>query len=154
MKIKGLPIALVAAALALPASADMLIDGQVSAPRRWSLADLQAQSPVAVDTVYLTGHGEEHGRYRGVPLWALLAEAKLTDQEGKHPDLRHAVLVTGRDGYAVIVSFGEIDPDFEDKTVLIAYERDGKPLDGLQLIMPGDKRGGRYVHDVVHIDVK
>jgi len=38
--------------------------------------------------------------------------------------------------------------------VLVAYERDGKPLDGLQLVMPGDKRGGRYVHELVHIEVK
>ena len=68
MKITRLPTILLAVALSLPASADMLIDGQVSAPRQWSAADLKAQSP--------------------------------------------------------------------------------------QLVMPGDKRGGRYVHDVVHIEVR
>jgi DMSO/TMAO reductase YedYZ molybdopterin-dependent catalytic subunit len=140
--------------LALPASADVLIDGQVSAPRSWSVADLKAQTAVTVETSYLSGKGEEHVRFTGVPLWALLGEAKLTDKEGHHPDLRHSVAVTGRDGYVIAVAFGEFDPEFEDKNVLVAYERDGKPLEGLQLVMPGDKRGARYVHDVVHIEVK
>lgn len=145
---------LLTALIALPASADMLIDGQVSAPRSWSAADLRAQTPVTVDASYLSGHGEEHARFTGVPLWALLGEAKLTDKGGKHPDLRHTVTVTGGDGYAITVAFGEFDPEFEAKTVLVAYERDGKPTEGLQLVMPGDKRGARYVHDVVHIEVK
>ena len=154
MKITRLPIILLAASVALPAFADMLIDGQVSAPRHWSVADLKAQPPVTVETSYLSGHGEDHARFTGVTLWALLSEAGLADKDGKHPDLRHSVLVTGGDGYTVAISFGEFDPEFEDKSVLIAYERDGKPLDGPQLVMPGDKRGGRYVHDVVHIEVK
>ena len=147
-------VLLLATLLALPAYADMLIDGQVAAPRQWSVADLKGQPPVTVETSYLSGHGEEHARFTGVPLWALLGEAKLADKEGKHPDLRHTVTVTGRDGYAIAVAFGEFDPEFEDKNVLVAYERDGKPTEGLQLVMPGDKRGARYVHDVVHIEVK
>jgi hypothetical protein len=38
--------------------------------------------------------------------------------------------------------------------VIVAYAEDGKPLDGLRLIVPGDKHGGRAVKDVVHIEVK
>ena len=38
--------------------------------------------------------------------------------------------------------------------LLLAWQRDGKDLDMPQLVVPGDKRGGRYVHDVVHIEVK
>ena len=37
------------------------------------------------------------------------------------------------------------------------YQRDGAPLrpqDGLRLVLPGDKRGGRSVRDVVKIDVQ
>ena len=39
---------------------------------------------------------------------------------------------------------------------MIAYERDGAGLadNGLRVVMPGDKRGGRYVRDVVEIEVK
>jgi len=71
-------------------------------------------------------------------------------------DLRHYLLVTGRDGYQIVVSMGEIDPDFEAKPAILAYDRDGKPLgaNGLRIVIPGDKHGGRMVHDVVHIEVK
>jgi DMSO/TMAO reductase YedYZ molybdopterin-dependent catalytic subunit len=139
---------------ALPALADVMVDGQVRQPHPWSLAELKAQAPVSTEVTYLTGHGEEHARFTGVPLWTLLGAAKLADESGKLPELRHAVLVTGRDGYAVMLSYGEFDPEFEGKAVLLAWQRDGKDLDAPQLVVPGDKRGGRYVHDVARIEVK
>jgi DMSO/TMAO reductase YedYZ molybdopterin-dependent catalytic subunit len=139
---------------ASPALADVLVDGQVRQPHPWSLEELKKMAPVSTDVAYLTGHGEEHARFTGVPLWTLLGEAKLADETGKLPGLRHAVLVTGRDGYGVALSFGEVDPEFEGKAVLLAWQRDGKDLETPQLVVPGDKRGGRYVHDVVHIEVK
>lgn len=39
---------------------------------------------------------------------------------------------------------------------MIAYERNGQELDenGLRVVMPGDRHGGRYVRDVVEIEVK
>ena len=149
---KLVPFALLAA-FSLPASADILIDGQVSAPRSWSAADLKAQAPVTVEASYLA-HAEEHARFTGVSLWTLISMAKPIDAEGKNAKLRHTLIVTGSDGYAVAVAFGEFDPEFEGKQVLLAYERDGKPVESLQLVMPGDKRGGRYIHDIVHIEVK
>ncbi len=139
---------------AAPALADVLVDGQVGQPHPWSLEELKTLAPVSAEVTYLTGHGEEHARFTGVPLWTLLGEARLADDTGKMPGLRHAVLVTGRDGYAVALSFGEFDPEFEGKAVLLAWQRDGKDLDAPQLVVPGDKRGGRYVHDVARIEVK
>ena len=140
--------------MAVPALADVLVDGQVRQPHSWSVAELKALAPASADVTYQTGHGEEHARFTGVPLWTLLGEAKLADDQGKMPGLRHSVLVTGRDGYAVMLAFGEFDPEFEGKAVLLAWQRDGKDLDTPQLVVPGDKRGGRYVHDVVRIEVK
>ena len=139
---------------AVPALADVLVDGQVRQPHPWTLAELKALAPASAEVAYMTGHGEEHGRFTGVPLWTLLGEAKLADEAGKMPGLRHSVLVTGRDGYSVMLSFGEVDPEFEGKAVLLAWQRDGKDLETPQLVVPGDKRGGRYVHDVVRIEVK
>lgn len=140
--------------LALPAAADVLVEGQVRQPHPWTLAELKALAPVSAEVAYLTGHGEEHARFTGVPLWTLLEEAKLADETGKMPGIRHSVLVTGRDGYAAALSFGEVDPEFEGKAVLLAWQRDGKDLDTPQLVVPGDKRGGRYVHDVIRIEVR
>ena len=39
--------------------------------------------------------------------------------------------VTGADGYVVALAVGELDPEFEGKSVLVAYARDGKPTPGL-----------------------
>ena len=139
---------------AAPALADVLVDGQVRQSHPWSLEELKKLAPVSAEVTYLTGHGEEHARFTGVPLWTLLGEAKLADETGKLPQIRHSVLVTGRDGYGAALSYGEFDPEFEGKAVLLAWQRDGKDLDTPQLVVPGDKRGGRYVHDVVHIEVR
>ena len=140
--------------VAAPSLADVLVDGQVRQPHPWSLAELKTLAPASADVTYLTGHGEDHAHFSGVSLWTLLGEAKLSDEAGKMPQLRHTILVTGSDGYAVTLSYGEFDPEFEGKAVLLAWQRDGKDLEAPQLVVPGDKRGGRYVHDVVRIEVK
>ena len=64
--------------------------------------------------------------------------------------------VTARDGYMVMLSTGEIAPDFGGKQALVFYRRDDEPAgnSGLRLVMPGDRRGGRNVRDVVTIDVE
>ena len=64
--------------------------------------------------------------------------------------------MTGRDGYSVALSLGELDPDFEGKAVILAYSKDGNRLsaqDGIRLIVPNDRHGGRAVRDVVAIAV-
>lgn len=142
------------------ASADELtldVSGTVTKPLHLSLADLKAMPSVTVDVTFHTGHGEEKGSFTGVALWALTQQAGLADKEGNRPDLHHTLSVIGRDGYVVAISFGEIDPDFENKNVIVSYARDGKPNDaedGLRLIVPGDAHGGRDVRDVVKIEVK
>jgi hypothetical protein len=92
-----------------------------------------------------------------VLLWTLLANAVTVDGPEKGAQLRHTVLVTGSDGHAVALAIGELDPKFEGKSVIVATAKDGKPLgpaDGLRLIVPGDKHGGRAVRDIVHVEVK
>jgi hypothetical protein len=86
-------------------------------------------------------------------LWSLIAAAGGIDDDSKGAELRHAIRITAKDGYVVVTSTGEIAPDFGGKTVLVAYERDGKPLDGFRIVMPGDKHGGRNVRDVTTIGV-
>ena len=63
-------------------------------------------------------------------------------------------MARGRDGYTVALSIAELDPSLEGKQVLIATARDGKPLGGLELIVPGDKRAARQVHDLLAIEVQ
>ena len=87
----------------------------------------------------------------------MLSNAGIVDQGGKSAHLHHTIIVTGRDGYAVALALGEIDPKFENKSVILAYAKDGQPLDpsmGIRLIVPGDQHGGRSVRDVVKIELQ
>ncbi|MBV8095295.1 MAG: hypothetical protein JO110_19105 [Acetobacteraceae bacterium] len=70
--------------------------------------------------------------------------------------LRRIVTVSGRDGYTAALALAEIDPEFEGKQVLLAYRRDGEPMPGnqLRLVVPGDRRGGRSVRDVVKMELR
>ena len=59
-----------------------------------------------------------------------------------------------KDGYAVAVAFGELDPGLEGKAVLVAYEKDGEALPSLQLVVPGDARAARSVRELTEIEVR
>jgi DMSO/TMAO reductase YedYZ molybdopterin-dependent catalytic subunit len=139
--------------VAAPALADVTVDGLVMHPHQWAMSDLKAQPGLVIELSYQTGHGEEKGRFTGVPLWRLLSEVGLADDKGKNPNIRHYIVATGADGYSAVFAVGELDPDLEGKSVLVAYERDGIQTPDLQLVVPGDKKGGRYVHDLVHVEV-
>ena len=52
------------------------------------------------------------------------------------------------------ISDGEIDPKLENKQVILAYEKDGKPLDAPRLVVPGDLHAARSVQDVVSVAVQ
>ncbi len=56
-------------------------------------------------------------------------------------------------GYEVVVVWGEFDPDFGAKPLLVAITQDGVALGdaGPRLVVPGDTRAGRYVSDIVTI---
>jgi DMSO/TMAO reductase YedYZ molybdopterin-dependent catalytic subunit len=103
---------------------------------------------------FLTGHGLEQATYTGALLWSVLEHAEMLGGD-RRARLRRTILVTGRDGYIAVLALAEIDPEFEGKQVLLAYRRDGKPMDGysLRLVVPGDRHGGRSVRDVVRIDL-
>ena len=133
------------------------IGGQVKNPQHVSAQDLAKLASTQVTVSFVTGHGQDTGSYTGALLWTLLSKAELINGPEKGALLRHVIVITGRDGYAVAISAGELAPEFENKSVILATEADGKPLppaDGVRLIVPGDKHGGRAVRDVVKIDVQ
>ena len=100
------------------------------------------------------GHGGP-ASYEGPLLWTLLDQAHAVDTANPHSQGRQTVLVTGRDGFVAVLALGEISPDFEGKQVILAERRDGQPLgpEHLRIVVPGDRRGARGVHDVVRIVV-
>jgi DMSO/TMAO reductase YedYZ molybdopterin-dependent catalytic subunit len=132
------------------------IEGRVKHPRRF---DFEALRKLPAETVQVSFEGErgaQSSSFTGVRLWTLLDRAGGMDDPAKGAELRHVIKITGRDGYAVVLSTGEIAPEFGGKPALIAYQQDGSMLGeaGLRLVMPGDKRGGRNVRDVVAVAVE
>jgi len=121
-----------------------------------SLDDLLKQPSIEQQVQFQTSKGEEKGTYKGALLWPIL-EARGIKNGGHNAQLLHSFAVEGRDGYRIVFSIGEIDPDFGNAPIAIAFERDGTamvPGEGFRLIVPGDKRGARYVKDIVKIEVQ
>jgi DMSO/TMAO reductase YedYZ molybdopterin-dependent catalytic subunit len=135
-----------------------MIGGAIAHSRTWTAAELQALPATTLPVTFATEHGTQQGRWTGVLLWTLLDQAGIAvDSKVHNAVLQHTILITGRDGYAVALSVGELSPAFGADPALIAYARDGASLpavEGLRLVVPGDKAGGRAVRDVVRIDVK
>jgi hypothetical protein len=93
--------------------------------------------------------------YSGVPLATLLAKIDAPIGSQLRGDaMTTYIIATGSDGYAVVLSLAEADPEFHENQVIVADARDGQPLGKngpFQLIVPGDKRPARWVHNLVSI---
>lgn len=134
------------------------LNGEVMTPQTYSLPLLQSLPFTKLDVFFLTGSGPVGAIYTGVLLWDLLTKAGVvTDPTVKNDILRKRVTVTGSDGYQVVFSVGELDPMFGGEQVIAAYAQNGQPITGTsgfaQVVVPGDKAGGRYVFSVVDIRV-
>jgi len=133
-----------------------VLEGAVKQQLVLDEAFLKSFPATTIDVTFETGQGKSSGRYTGVLLWSLLEKAGLVDQPGKNANLKHTLLITGRDGCAVALAIGELDPHYEGKSVILAYA-DGDPpasVAQLRLVVPGDAHGGRSVRDVAVIEVR
>jgi hypothetical protein len=101
------------------------------------------------------GHTSANENYSGVPLPALLARINAPmGSELRGKAMTSYLVATGSDGYSVVLSLAEVDPEFRDSQAIVADARDGQPLGKngpFQLIVPGDKRPARWVHNLVSI---
>ena len=132
--------------------------GQVMHPQTYSLASLAALPATRQDVVFYTGAGAVSASYTGVLLWDLLGAAGLvTNPAIKNDLLRQRVVVTGSDGYQAVFSLGELAPQFGGEQVMVAYAANGALLGQsagfAEIIVPGDKAGGRAVNTLVQIEV-
>lgn len=81
-------------------------------------------------------------------------EVKRGDKPAEQ--VRLVVRVTGADGYTAVIALGEMAPQFAGHPIQIADHMNAAPIPdhGLRLVVPGDKRGGRSVRDVVRIEIE
>src|SRR3984957_13475807 len=96
--------------------------------------------------------------YEGVTLLAVLQKAGAPfGKQLRGKVLSTYVLAKAADGYQVIFTLGELDPDFGNETILLADKRDGKPLADKQgpfrLVCPNDHEGARSVRMLQTLEV-
>jgi DMSO/TMAO reductase YedYZ molybdopterin-dependent catalytic subunit len=125
----------------------LLVKGAVKQELRLTLNDLKNMPRTKVAA---KGHDGSTHEYEGVTLASLLAKAgapQAGDLRGRSMSL--CVVAEGSDGYRAAFSLAELDPDFANESVLVADTADGKDLGPdqgpLRLVVPGDKRQGRWV---------
>ena len=119
-------------------------------------------APTTTETATYTAAGTPvTDTYTGIKLWDLLTDAGgVTVTSAKNDILSKYVVATGSDGYKAVFSLGEIDPNFGNQPVMVAYADTGGQLgpngsDGLaRMVVPGDLAGGRYVSDLVGLKVQ
>jgi hypothetical protein len=132
--------------------------GDVAAP---GVFDLPSLSPSTTESASYTAAGTPvSDTYTGVTLWNLLNHAGgVVTSDAKNDILSKYVVATGSDGYKAVFSLGEINPMFGNQPVLAAYaDTDGQlgpsGSDGLaRMVVPGDLAGGRYVSQLVSLNV-
>ena len=134
------------------------VSGQVTNPVIFNLAKLQKFAVSTQNVTFFAAGQVTSGSYTGALLWDVLQSAGIkVDPNVKNDILRFIVVVTGSDGYEAIFGAGEIDPEFGGDQIIIAYAENGQSLgqDGFaKIIAPGDRAGGRFVSNIVKIEVR
>ena len=97
--------------------------------------------------------------FEGVELRNVLAAAGIRFGEPlKGKALAQVVLASARDGYQVAYAIAELDAAFTDRIVLVADQRDGKPLlpdtGPLQIVVIGEKRAARWIRQLTKLEVR
>ncbi|HXZ42149.1 MAG TPA: molybdopterin-dependent oxidoreductase [Terriglobales bacterium] len=109
-------------------------------------------------TKVTAGSSDAPVTYEGVLLKAVLEKAGVefgTTLRGKR--MASCLLVEAADQYRVVIALPELDPDFTDKQIMLAFLRDGKPLDQKEgpyrIVIPDEKRMARWVRQVTTLKI-
>jgi molybdate transport system substrate-binding protein len=136
------------------------VKGLVGKPREFTYADLMQLPAETISVSFQAGQGVTNATFTGTSLLNLFdaAGGAVLPNDGNNAKLRVSVMVTGADGYQVLFGWGDLDPDYGAAPILLAYLQDGRPMGDKQgmarLVVPGDKRGGRYVSTVKSIELR
>jgi hypothetical protein len=122
-----------------------------------SKSDIEALPHVKV-TIPASQDSDAPVRYEGVALKSLLEKAGIEfghSLRGKR--MASCLLVEAADGYRVVIALPEIDSDFTDKQVVLAFSQNGKPLNDKEgpyrIIIPDEKRMARWVKQVTTLKI-
>jgi molybdate transport system substrate-binding protein len=139
---------------------EVAVTGLVGSPRSFTRDDLMQLPAETVNVSFQAGQGTTQANFTGTRLLNVFdaAGGEKLPTDGNNAKLRTTVMITGADGYQVALGWGELDPEFGAAPILLAYSQDDKPMGDKQgmarLVVPGDKRGGRYVSTVKSIEIR
>jgi DMSO/TMAO reductase YedYZ molybdopterin-dependent catalytic subunit len=132
----------------------LAVTGDVATPLTLSASDLAAMPREHVDVNDPRGG---KASYDGVALQTILAKAGVAFGHMRGKLLTGYVLAEAKDGYEILFSLGELDPDFGNTRAIVADEQDGKPLGPnkgpVRLVVPADKEGARSVRMLEKLEV-
>ena len=140
------------------AFAPVYVAGEIADPGFVNIPDVTPVTTVSV--TYKAAGVPVSDTYSGPTLWNLLNTAGgVTTTSAKNDILSKYVVATGSDGYTSVYSLGEINPQFGNQPILLAFSDTAGQLgptgsNGLsRIVVPGDMAGGRYVSDLVSLTV-
>lgn len=147
-------VAVCALAAALPARAQSSVDVVGLDGRRVAVTF----GGMDRKTVITSDHGLKT-TFEGVALRDILTKAGVPLGEALHGKaLARIIIATATDGYQVAFAIAEVDAGFTDQVILVADRRNGQPLlpdtGPLQIVVPLDKRAGRWVRQVTKLEVR
>src|SRR3984957_5737524 len=134
---------------ALARSQQLTIQDETGKQSSLARAEVEALPHIKVTT----STSGEPATFEGVALKAVLEKAGIKFGETlKGKRLASCMLVEAADGYRVVIALPELDPAFTDKQVLLAFLKDGKPLNDKEgpyrIVIPDEKRMARWVRQV------
>jgi len=130
------------------------VTGAVAKPLTLTAADLASMPRATVtttsdgmSTIYEGVWVSEVLKKAGVALGSALRGAALSTY----------VVASATDGYQVVFSLGELDPEMTEGKYLLADKANGRPLFGengaFRLVIPNDKRGARSIRMLTSLNV-
>jgi DMSO/TMAO reductase YedYZ molybdopterin-dependent catalytic subunit len=127
--------------------------GEFPIPFDLSLEELRAMPQIEVSG---KDKDEKFHHFQGVLLIDLLKQAGVELGIGlKGKNQAQYLLVEAADGYKVVFSLPEIDPEFSGKQILVAHSRDGIPLEEgvgpFRLVVPEEKLHARWIREVIAV---
>ncbi|MGB9233522.1 MAG: molybdopterin-dependent oxidoreductase [Terriglobales bacterium] len=128
---------------------------------------IEAQKPVVLTRAAIealprievkTGAPDAPVTFAGVSLRLLLEKAGVSFGESlRGKRLASCLLIDAADGYRVVIALPEIDPAFTDRQFVLAFLRNGKPLDEKEgpyrIVIPDEKRMARWVKRVTTLRI-
>jgi len=104
------------------------------------------------------GASDTSATFVGVSLKAVLEKAGVSFGESlRGKRLASCLLVEAADGYRVVFALPEIDSAFTEKQIVLAFLKNGKPLDEKEgpyrIVVPDEKRMARWIRQVTTLKI-